>query len=379
MGIFMKNLAYYLFISILVICKGFGFDMGDKLYLICALISLVLFCIKFFLTHWTLKEFIVVVSLCLIAGISAILSGKFAIVMAVLVVIASKEMNLCSVLKNISLIWIICFCCNTSLSLLGIRAEQVTYLTDGVGNIIDKAYGLGYGHKNQLAIATAVTYVSYLYYRFSKIRVIEFVLVSSYFFYICSYAKSDTGNLIMLVIALMYIFMNMKTNFSNKLVKLLIFAVPVCVLFSFGCSLLYGKLEIINIVDRIFNTRIRLGSKFLKLYPISLFGQKIVYEGNDMIDNGYISLYCHNGVFIFSALILGYYLAVKKLIKYNMRKELMLVVVFLCLGIVESFFANPFMNISIILVSLAIFKNIAIKNRVDRRYNYELDFIKKSI
>ena len=72
--------------------------------------------------------------------------------------------------------WILLFCINITLSFTGIKSMQMAYQYTETG-IDGVAYGLGYGHKNQLAIACAVVVCAFIYLRYDMMKLYELIVV----------------------------------------------------------------------------------------------------------------------------------------------------------------------------------------------------------
>ena len=350
----LKTILYYLFLLLPTLCKGFGFDMGDKIYIICALISCSLFCVKFVLTKWKIKELLIVIPLILLGGITAYVSKKFSIIMAILTIVGAKDIDIPKALKVMCVAWIACFVINVNLALFGVIDADPNCNFPVCTNENAHSFGLGYGHKNQLAIACIITLLSYIYLRYEKMKWYEFVPVFAYIAYISHYADSETAMIMLAFIPLLLLLSKIKG--IKKLLNIAYKCIPLfCLIFSFLTSILYGEFRFLEVLNKLFTTRINLGQIYLKAYPFSLFGNEVEKINGLFLDNGYIYLYCTFGILIFALFIIGYQLLIHYLIKHDKAKELMMTTCFLMMGIVEQFFSNPYMNISIILIAYLLY------------------------
>ena len=214
------ELIYYLMIMLPTVCKGFGLDMSDPIYLIVAAFSSLLFVAKFFSTNWkSYKEVIFSIILIGLAGIITITSHKFSIMMAAFVIIGAKNINISKCLKLLSITWIICFVLNITMAAVGIKSidPQLVYHKEGS----EIAYGLGYGHKNQLSIACVITYLSYSYLRFEKMKFWEFISLTLIMFIILNFSKSRLGLIMLLFISIMYFLIRNKNILLEKILQII--------------------------------------------------------------------------------------------------------------------------------------------------------------
>lgn len=366
--------VYYLMILIPTICKGFGFDMNDKIYIFGAALSAILFMFKFLITNWdSKKELFVSIVIILFSGIVTIISRKFSVIMAAFVIVGSKNINLSQAIKVIAFAWIVCFLLNTSMSMIGIKSmdKQFLFLND---TDIDVAYGLGYGHKNQLSIACVITYLSYIYLRFDKIKLLELFFVIFTLIFILSFSKSRLGLVIFFYITAIFLLIKLKNRSINSMLKSFFkLLLPFCVSFSFLTSLLFRKFDFIYKINALLNNRVWMGNLYLEKYPFSLFGNNLEMISGSFLDNAYISIYCRFGIILFVCIMILYQLMIIKLTKRNCFKELILVSSFLIMGIIEEFFMNPFMNISLVLVCMNLYNvRLVNPNKYDCIYQYTI-------
>lgn len=349
-----KTILYYLFLLIPTVCKGFGFAMGDDIYVICALVSCFLLAIKCLLTKWKLKELLICVPLVLLGLVTAYISKKFSIIMAILTIVGAKDIDIKKALKLMCITWIVCFVINVNLALFGVIDADPNCHVKICNNKTAYAFGLGYGHKNQLALACIITLLSYIYLRYEKMKWYEFVPVFAYIAFISKYADSETAIIMIVFIPIILLVSKIKKIKKplNLAYKLLL---PACFVFSFVTIMMYGKFDFLLKLDKFFNTRIKLGQIYLKAYPFSVLGNKVETINGYFLDNGYLYLYCTFGILIFTLFMIGYQLLIHYLIKHDLTKELLITACFLIMGIVEQFFSNPYMNISIILIAYLLY------------------------
>lgn len=239
------------------------------------------------------------------------------------------------------------------LILLKIKDNSPVPMYDTYG-ITGYAYVYGYGHKNQFSIATFTTLLSYMYLRKDKKNFIDVSLVFVILMLLMRTCKSSTGLIILSIAYLLFILLKTRL-LNNKNIKILRFVLPICVIGTILLTLLYrsGYGEFFN---KLFTSRLFLQNIYLENYPISIFGHDLS-NFHYAIDNGYCSLYFGYGICAFLIFYILYHKTIKVLIKYNKKYELIMISCFLLSGLMEGYFVNPFMNISILLLSLVIYPN----------------------
>lgn len=330
---------------IMIGCKAFGIDQTDRIYYIVFFFSCIFFVFSIFKYKWE-KKSLLTIMLTLIPFIISCLCGKnITPLVFAITIIGSIGIDKDKSMKIFCKEWIVFFMVNVSLSLLGIKSMQPNYLYNDSG-VIGIAYGLGFGNKNQLAIACAVVLCAYIYLRFEKNKIIELIIVDIILYSILIYAQSTTGFVIMFFINISYFFFKIKilSKYTEGLVRVMC---PAVIIFSFVASALYPFFAVLEVLNSILTTRIWLGYRALSIVPISLFGKQIT---DFTIDNMYLSTYVKSGLIVFIIVFALYCKTQKILYRKNMKKELIIFSSMILVGVCEGAVLNPFINIFLIFV-----------------------------
>lgn len=324
-----------------------------------------------FFQKYTLKQVINIYSIGFCVIISGLLSKNTLIIRSFLLIIASKNIDLNKLInidfktRGACLLFIII------LSKSGIIDNLVSY-RDGIIR-----YSMGFEHPNLLAINIMVLYLTYLYL-YNKKRIIGF----SVFLITLIFINNITGNRsCIIVIVIAYLLSNFKFIFNNNYFINIFASLP----FIFGSvSIIFGiidsnKYYILSYINKLLNTRVYNCYKFIQRYGISIFGQKIDIIGTKMakqlnvtpqiLDNAYMYILISFGVIVFIISIIGYIILIKKIIMMKEYDILIIIVSFLIIGLMETYFFYPLINFTIIFFTKIIFSNAELIRYKNKYFN----------
>lgn len=353
-----NHFCYYLFVGLLVACKAFGFSTTGSFsnsipYIACAVIGTLLLAYKMAFECYTKRELAISMSILCVALLTFVFSREYGFLFFALAITGGKSVNSFKVLKFASKIWVVCYIINMFLALFKIRPNNPIPLYGSFG-LTGYAYSYGYGHKNQFSIATFTTFLSYMYIRKDKKNFIDVSVAFAILFYFMTTCKSDTGLIILSLAYLMYIMLKIKI-INNKNIKLLRIVLPICVIGTFLFTILY-KFGYGTFFNKLFSSRLELQNLYLNNFPISIFGHDLRHF-NYAIDNGYCALYFQYGIFALIIFCVLYHKLIERLWESDKKHEMIMISCFLISGLMEGYFVNPFMNTSILLLSLVIYPN----------------------
>lgn len=354
----LTHFCYFLFIGLLVGCKAFGFSTTGSVansipYIVCAGAGTLLLVFKMALEHYSKREFLLSLFILCVALLTFLFSKEYGFLFFAFAVVGGGNINTFKVLKFACKIWVICYIVNMILILLKVKDNSPVPMYDSYG-ITGYAYVYGYGHKNQFSIATFTTFLSYIYLRKYKRNFLDVSIVFGVLFYLMTTCKSSTGLIILSLAYVLYLLLKFRV-INNRNIKILRFVLPICVIGTILLTFIY-RLGYGDFFNKLFSSRLTLQSIYFDYYPISIFGHDLS-SFPYFIDNGYCALYFEYGIVAFIIFYWLYNKTIKALIKNNKKYELMMVTCFLLSGLMEGYFINPFMNISILLLSLVIYPN----------------------
>lgn len=348
-----KDLFVEVYIITIVVMKTLGIDSTDAIYGILSLIMLII--LAFRLLNQTYKRiyFEYISLFALISVLTYFQSHRTTAVMIVASIVGmSCVKNADKIIRHTAFVWALMVPMRIVLALYGFIDKQEQTLW-GFNESIGTAYGLGFGHKNQLAVAATIAVLSYIYLKKEKVKLIEVIALCSANIYInYYYAKSDFGVLVNALIFLGWI-MTKNKNTRTIFIKSVKYVWIIVLIVSFTLPLMYGKIGFVSLLDTILSTRIRLSRRYLLEAGISLFGQDLTFLNQFIaIDNAYLTCFCYFGVLFSVIFYVLYYRMIVHLEKKMMVYELYIVFVFIALGYVEGSFVNPFMNYTILFIGV---------------------------
>lgn len=157
---------------------------------------------------------------------------------------------------------------------------------------------LGFFHPNTLAMFFMVITFEYLYLNKSKMSIFKFlvVLVLSVIATKITDSRTSLYCTIGLIIAIIFNVKQRKKIFNKKFLNFIISnCFLIFLLLSFIISIMYlNGITYANKLDILFNNRISYQAFFVKNYPITLFGNNVIYDIT--LDNGYLKLLLNFGL-----------------------------------------------------------------------------------
>lgn len=343
-----KNTLFQIYMMIMVACKAFGINQEQNVYFIVFSIAMIFFIISIFLHKWNKKILLLFMILLFVMAISYFTGNNITPIIFFMSIMGSINVDKKHTLDLLCKEWILLFCINITLCLTGIKSMQMAYQYTETG-IDGVAYGLGYGQKNQLAVACAIVVCAFIYLRYDTMKLYELIVVDIIIFIILGYARSSTGYIILLFINFMYFLF--KARFMGRFIqKIVLYMTPFVVILSVLLSLLYPYSSIIKLLDRLFSTRIHLGYYALQEAPISMFGKYVEVT----LDNLYICTYVKNGFIAYIIVLVVFWGTMKYLYSMNMKKEMIVWGSMILVGFCEGAVMNPYINIFSIFVGWAL-------------------------
>ncbi|GGE22982.1 hypothetical protein [Streptococcus himalayensis] len=162
-----------------------------------------------------------------------------------------------------------------------------------------------------------------IYIRGSKIKYFELIvlLLINYFYYLKTDVISAFFFTILVILSSVFIKIN-KINFSysNRIILFLErYLIPIETLLVYLLSKWYSSGNYFFIVlDKFLSNRVRLGSDALQLYGVSIFGNRIIWNTQDVdgiyrgrylfVDSSFLNILINYGLIAMFLIIIGYYI-----------------------------------------------------------------------
>lgn len=210
---------------------------------------------------------------------------------------------------------------------------------------------LGFSHPNMLSNIVFIILLEWMYIRYNKLKVWEYVLILVLAGVVWKIAASRTSAYTFIAI---YICMVISKIFPKLLqntviVNLLALLPTLITVISFYLIKLYDKGNLFAIaLNEIMTKRIKQASIMLNQYGLSMFGQFINTRGTRAleystnavynVDMSYIAIPVRYGIFVLLLLLIGYFLFIKKTAKVKNNKLLLVTIYFVVLGFAETYF-----------------------------------------
>lgn len=352
--------CYFGFFILLSVTKGMGLYEGQKLFELLVIPAFLLAIVKILITPYTKRQWVMQILFLLLAVLVLYESHERGILFLTFAVLGMKNISVKKVFHTGLWVWSLCAVVLCIFSFF--RLEHTIYRVHdklGLGYIF--RWSLGFTHPNILHI-TYFTLCALLLYEMEdnyQFRHFICLMAGNMLVFLYSVSYTGFGIVTILLVGCLYVRVRPRLGIAEKISANLV--LPVCLISSFVLPLLlydekYGV--IIQKLNSMVNTRIRLAELFLKPEYFSLFGVDIseVVKSSVSIDNSYVWGYINYGLIPFAIIILGYF-ALSFYITYKQRtRELVILVCFLVAGWTEPLLFNTsFKNFTLIFLGSLLF------------------------
>lgn len=293
----------------------------------------------------SIKRLVVYAIIIFLALISYASSKMTDYLSLVLLVIGAKGIDIKKIVK-------VCFSFYAIALGIHILAYLITMFVDPTNiKIVHRdeieRYAFFLGHPNSFAAILAWTNIMYLYLRYDKLKIRDYILTISVALFIYFVPNSRTSAILLIVFIVMILMFKKNIKFIIKLGR---FAIPVLAVTMIALFLVYNMSPIIDKLDGILNARIKLGLAIYENYGITLFGEYIPF-GQELssvykygltkltIDSAYYSLLFSYGI-INTLVFLFIYtkLSFKKGLE---NKKILFLVIWAFYAVTETLALNP--------------------------------------
>lgn len=352
--------CYFGFFILLSVTKGLGLYEGQKLFELLVIPAFLLAIIKILITPYTKRQWVMqIVFLCLTALV-LYESHERGILFLAFAVLGMKNISVKKVFHTGLWVWSLCAIVLSIFSFF--RLEHTIYRVHaklGLGYIF--RWSLGFTHPNILHI-TYFTLCALLLYEMEdnyKFRHFIYLMAGNVLVFLYSISYTGFGIVTVLLIGGLYVRIRPQFSIAEKILANLV--LPVCLISSLVIPLFlhhekYG--EIVQKLNSMVNTRIRLAELFLKPEYFSLFGMDIsgVLNETVSIDNSYVWVYINYGLIPFAIIMLGYFALSLYSANKQRTRDLLLLVCFLGVGWTEPLLFNTsFKNFTLFFLGSLLF------------------------
>lgn len=352
--------CYFGFFILLSVTKGLGLYEGQKLFELLVIPAFLLAIAKILLTPYTKRQWVMQILFLFLAVLVLHESHERGILFLTFTVLGMKNISVKKVFHTGLWVWSLCAIVLSIFSFF--RLEHTIYRVHdklGLGYIF--RWSLGFTHPNILHI-TYFTLCALLLYEMEdnyKFRHFVYLMAGNVIVLLYSVSYTGFGIVTVLLIGGLYVRIRPKFCIAEKILANLV--LPVCLISSLVIPLFlyhekYG--EIVQKLNSMVNTRIRLAALFLKPEFFSLFGTDIsgVLNETVSIDNSYVWGYVNYGLIPFAIIMSGYFALSFYSANKQRTRDLVLLVCFLGVGWTEPLLFNTsFKNFTLIFLGSLLF------------------------
>lgn len=359
----LEEILYFGFFILLSVTKGFGLYEGQKLFMLLVVPAFICALLKLLLTPYTKRQWAMVLTILFLAAIVYYESRELGIFFLVFTILGMKKISVDKVFRLGLWVWSVCAILLSIFSFF--RLEHTIYR---VNNKFDLGYfirwSLGFTHPNILHITYFALCAFILYELSDRYRFRHFLLLMLGNVLVFLYSVSYTGFGIVILLLIGELYVNARPKFSlfEKILANLV--LPFILLISFILPLLFGAslfTEVMEKLNLLFNTRIRIASLFLVPEGMSLFGVRMSHLSDiypyASIDNSYIWAFIHYGIIPFILFVLAYLILIMDYSKKQKTRDLILIICFLGTGFTEQLLFNTsFKNVTLLFLGELLFR-----------------------
>lgn len=359
LNVTLGEILYWLFFGSLFLAKGLGLYDGQTVFKLILIFAMACLLIKLCIEKYTFGEYLKILFIVLLTGITYMNSGEKGLVLCGLMLIGMKYVDVKRVFQIGTVIWATSFFAITCTSLFHME-DTVFKVHDklGLGHII--RWSLGYPHPNVLQVSYFVLALLIIYVLGDRFRPKHALWLFVGNAIIFLYSVSYTGFIIFMVLILgrLYLYYRKKLCAFEK--GLLFLVYPGCALLS-----LLGPLTIegamFRFLNKVLSTRMELAWRYMKPENYTLFGLRVaeITDASLTMDNAYLFAFIAYGIIPFVILSLGIMYVIYHLLKSDKYLEMLVIVSIAIGGLTEPFLFNTsFKNVAFLFGGAVLFGNV---------------------
>ena len=241
----------------------------------------------------------IIISLAIFAYIHSKMTDYLTLV---LIVIATKDIEIRKIIKFVFVFYVIALAIHIIAYLITMFIDSSSIQVIHRDDI--KRYSFFLGHPNSFAAILAWTNIMFLYLKYEKLKAWDYIVTILVALFIYFVPNSRTSAILLIVFIAMILLFKKNIKIIIKFGKI---SIPLIAIIMFGLFLAYNMTPIIDKIDGILNARIKLALAIYENYGISLFGVYIPF-GQELstvykygltqltVDSAYYSLLFSYGV-----------------------------------------------------------------------------------
>lgn len=342
-----------LYMFLIVLCKGLGASANSKVYIVVFIVGCAAIFVKMLRERYTRRELMSMLFIVAIGLLNFLIGHETTILFTAVAVCGMKNVDINRIIKIVFWTRLLSFITMVTISTLGV-VENVPIAFWRDGHFIMR-YSFGYGHPNTAHIALTTVLLLLMYLYGSRMNVIHYCILLGVNFAFYKFTYSRTGFL-MGALCIMLFACSKIPRLRNIIMHMIRHSYWALFGITLALGLLYGKVEILYVVDRLLTGRVRYMHRLMTMgFPPLIGGQ--VTNQYVIIDNGYTAMLYEGGILAF--LWISYYMT-KVIHKVYAKKEhmkLILIGCFILYNMTESFYPSISVNISLLFISDVLFQN----------------------
>lgn len=362
------TLFYFLSVSEL----PYMYDTAGVMRMVNIIFSCILIVLFFLFNKFTAKSVLKYFSFLLLAFLILLINQSISLLVQILFIICFPAMDIITfrkfikfdmIMKTIFAILIISLC------LMGLVNNFILVTAYAI------KYSLGFNHPNLLGMFVYIILLEWLFVRFGRMRMKDWILILAIGFLVYLVATPRTSAFAFLFIYLVFIVANKKSKWlSHGWIRFgLVALTPLLGVVTMISSLLYKRnSETWIFLDKILSGRLSVSSALIDKYGLSAFGQKmdilgmreakILHTAAHPLDCAYVRCAMMYGLIAFIVLCMAYMV----LMNYSMRRKLfhiaLMCLFFILIGVGESYMLYPVYNVTLFCL-LQIESLVSIKDK----------------
>lgn len=364
-------IAYLLFLLSTIVFDYSEIQYFPQAYLIKKIIKFTMYTLLsfkiIFYSRYTIREILLLIIVIPCFFISYICSKRYNLFIGMILIIASKNVDLQKIIKFdikyriliVSLIIILC--------LIGIIENYILIRYENM----QLRYGMGFIHPNTLAGLIMVICLEWIYIRYNNIKIYDYLGIIVIMFIVYKITDSRSSIIVIIMALILTIYFKkyhkkfekrniMKLLFSSIIFFLMLGSVILCINYNIHNEFMLN-------LNKLFSGRINQGNIFINNYGFSIIGQSVETVSYRaalnknikaaILDNAYINMGIIYGIIPLFLFLLSYSLLIKKAIKERIYPILVMLITFALYGVMETYLFNIIYNLFLIFISYVLYKD----------------------
>ena len=208
------------FLYINVFFKGIGMSNDDKIYLAFLVLGIFILFFKILSDKFKKNELLYFAVVLGIGLGTFIVGSKTTLLLSCMCIAGMKNIDVDKTFNDMYKIRLVTFISVVILALIGILENNQIYMWRNGG--YDIRYTLGFGHPNTLHLTFFILASLYIYGRYEKLKLIDYLIVIFANCFVFSYSNTRTGFIVTMLLVIITFLSKIK-NLKNVIQKLPIF------------------------------------------------------------------------------------------------------------------------------------------------------------